>query len=125
MDDDQVMAESERREAAAKELHATLDACRTAGLTPDEILQIVRSVLEKGDILIEGTLFDHLRDGEAADIIRIMYGVLSPVAKLSFAVERRSRKNIHDFCEDAGIANSNVSITPEGDSLRVEIAKLQ
>ena len=125
MDDDEIIAASERREVAARELHATLQACRNAGLTPDEILQIVRSLLEAGDILIEGTLFDQLRPEEAEAILRIMYGALSPTAKLSFAVERRSRSQIQDLCEDAGIRNSNVSITPEGDSLRVEIAKVQ
>ena len=126
MDDDSgIIADGEKREIALALLRDAVEACREADLTRDEILHHVHPLFTDDDVYIEGTLFDHLDDGEASEVIRIIYGVMPEGGTLAFSVERRSRNKILELCEEADIGRINVTITREGKSLRVSIAKLQ
>ena len=124
-DDSDLIAAGEKREAALAQLREAVAACSDADLTPSEILRVVHPLFTDDDVLIEGALFDHLEDGEAAEILRISYRVMPEGGTLSFAVERRSRSKILELCDDAEIGKGNVKITRERESLRVEIMKLQ
>ena len=126
MDDDgEIVAASERRELALAQLREAVAACGSADLTRDEILHIVHPLFTDDDIYIEGSLFDHLDDGDAAKIIRIIYAGIPEGGTLAFSVERRSRGKIRELCEEVDIGKGNVTITREGKSLRVSIVKLQ
>jgi hypothetical protein len=124
-DDSEIIAASEKREVALAQLRDAVVACGNADLTRDEILHVVHPLFTADDVLIEGPLFDHLEDGEASEIIRIIYGVMPEGGTLSFALARRSRNKILELCDDVDIAKSNVKITAERKSLRVAITKLQ
>jgi hypothetical protein len=124
-DDSEIIAAGEKREIALEQLREAVAACTDADLTRDEILHVVHPLFTEDDVYIEGSLFDHLDDGEASEIIRIIYGVTPEGATLAFSVERRSRNKILELCDDAGIGKGNVTISREGKSLRVSIAKLQ
>jgi hypothetical protein len=124
-DDSEIIAAGEKREIALEQLREAVVACSDADLTRDEILHVVHPLFTDDDVYIEGSLFDHLDDGEASEIIRIIYGVTPEGATLAFSVERRSRNKILELCDDANIGKGNVTISREGKSLRVSIAKLQ
>ncbi|HEX6097065.1 MAG TPA: hypothetical protein VF432_12125 [Thermoanaerobaculia bacterium] len=124
-DDSEIIAAGEKREMALEQLRAAVAACSDADLTRDEILHYVDPLFTEDDVYIQGSLFDHLDDGEASEIIRIISGVMPEGATLAFSVERRSRNKILELCDDAGIGKGNVVISREGKSLRVSIAKLQ
>lgn len=124
-DDSEIIAAGEKREIALEQLRDAVAACRDADLTRDEILHFVHPLFTDDDVYIEGSIFDHLDDGEAFEVIRIIYGVMPEGATLAFSVERRSRNRIYELCDDAEIGRGNVTISREGKSLRVSIVKLQ
>jgi hypothetical protein len=124
-DDSEIIADAEKREIALALLRDAVAACRDADLTRDEILQKVHPLFTEDDVYIEGPLFDHLDDGDASEIIRIIYTVMPEGGTLAFSVERRSRSRILKLCEEVNIGEGNVAITWEGKSLRVSIVKLQ
>lgn len=126
MDDDgEILADGEKREIALAQLRDAVAACNDADLTRDEILHVIHPLFTDDDVFIEGALFDHLDDGEASEIIRIVYGVMPEGGTLAFSVERRSRGRILELCDDVDIGKGNVTIIREGKSLRVSIVKLQ
>ncbi|HET8772925.1 MAG TPA: hypothetical protein VFP80_04010 [Thermoanaerobaculia bacterium] len=124
-DDSEIIAASEQREIALARLRDAVAACRNADLTRDEILQCVHPLFTDDDVYIEGALFDHLDDGEASEVIRIIYGVMPEGGTLAFSVQRRSRNKIIELCIDADIGAGNVKIVRERSSRRVSIVKLQ
>lgn len=126
MDDDaEIIAASEKREAALTQLREAVAACGEADLTQHEILQTVHPLFTEDDVFIEGALFDHLEDGEASEILRIIYRALPEGGTLVFSVWRRSRSAILNLCDAGDIAKANVVIHRERDSLRIVITKLQ
>ena len=126
MDDDaEIIAASEKREAALAQLREAVAACGEADLTQHEILQAVHPLFTEDDVYIEGALFDHLEDGEASEVLRIIYGVLPQGGTLVFSVSRQSRSAILKLCDAARIPGMNVVIRRERDSLGVTITKLQ
>lgn len=127
MNEREIITEVEKREAAIQMLLDAVVACWDAKLTRDDILEVLRPQLFTGDdgILVEGPLLDVLSDGEASTLIRIVHRALSEGATLSFVAGRRSPGEIHQLCDDAVIGRANVTITAEGQSLRVAIQKLQ
>lgn len=124
-DDSEIIAASEERELALAQLREAVAACRDADLTRDEILHHVHPLFTDDDVYIEGALFDHLEDGEASEILRIIYGVMPEGGILAFSVERRSRSKVIELVDDANIGAGNVKIIREGKSQRVSIVKLQ
>ncbi len=124
-DDSEIIADGEKREIALTQLRDAVAACSDADLTRDEILRYVHPLFTDDDVYIEGSLFDHLDDGDASEIIRIIYGVMPEGGTLAFSVERRSRSKILQLCKDADVGQGNVTIIWEGKSLRVSIVKLQ
>ena len=125
MNEDEIVAQVEKREEAIRKLREALAACREADLTADEILAVVRPLLLGDDGILIGSLVDHLRDGEASTIIRIIYGGLSEGATLSFIAARRTRTEIRALCDEAVIGRANVNISSEAPYQRVSITKLQ
>lgn len=122
--DDQIIAQSEKREESVRRLCDALAECQQSDLTDDEILGVLRAHLIGDDGILLGTLVDQLNDGEASTVIRIIYGGLSAGSTLSF-VASRTPGQIDALCDDAAISHSNVTLTPEGGKHRVSIEKLQ
>ena len=126
MDDDgAIIAAAEKREVALAQLREAVAACTDADLTRDEILHVVHPLFTDDDVFVEGPIFDHLEDSEAAEILWMIYGAMPQGATLAFGVRRRSRSKILEICGEADISGENVTINRERDSLRVEITKLQ
>lgn len=124
-DDSDILAASEQREAALARLREAVVACHDVDLTRGELLHVVHPLFDDDDVYIEGALFDHLEDGEASEIVRMIYGAMPQGATLAFGVMRRSRKSVLELCDAAKISQENVIITRERNSWRVEITKLQ
>ncbi|MGZ5440585.1 MAG: hypothetical protein ACXW31_13120 [Thermoanaerobaculia bacterium] len=127
MNEREIITQVEKREAAVQLLRDAVAACWEAELTRDDILEVLRPQLFTGDdgILVEGPLLEQLSDAEASSIIRTIHGALSEGATLSFVAGRRSPAQVYALCHEADIGRANVTITAEGQSLRVAIAKLQ
>lgn len=126
MDDDaKIIGDAEVREAALARLREAVRDCLDTDLTRDEILQAVRPLFSADDVLIEGDVFDHLEDGEGTTIIRLLYGVIPQGGTIAFGVTRRSRRAIEELCDAAGVPKANITISHEGNALRVAVMKLQ
>jgi hypothetical protein len=124
-DDAEIIAAGEKREVALEQLREAVAACGEADLTRDEILEVVHPLFTDDDVFIEGALFDHLEDGEATEVLRIIYRCLPEGGMLALSVARRSRSKILKLCDDADIAQGNVEISREKRSLRISVTKLQ
>ncbi len=117
MDDDgEITAQGE----ALHKLIEAMHVCRKAELPRAEILEVVRPyLLEDDDIALEGTLIEHLSDGDASQIIQIVYEALLSGARFTFIDARRTRKELLEICDGTG----DVTFTREGRRRRVTITK--
>ena len=124
-EDSEIIVQVERRERAIRRLRDALSECRSADLTTNEILAVVRpSLLGEGGLLIEGFLVERLDPNEASTVLRILHGSLSDDATLTF-IARGAPAQIHAICDDAEISRDDVTITAEAHWRRVSITKLQ
>ena len=116
-EDSEITAQGE----ALHKLITAMHACHDAEVPRAEILEIVRPyLLEDDDIAIEGSLIEHLSDGDASQIIQIVYAALLSGAAFSFVDGRRTRTEILELC--AGI-EENVTFTRDRKKRRVWITK--
>ena len=112
-----------------------------------DALSVARN-LQRGafDLVLAGGLFDYLEPRPATVLLKIAYNLLSPGGTFFFTniaegnpyrplieyfgnwrLIERSREDILEFCDAAGIPRSNVTIRREetGLALLIEVAKLQ
>lgn len=140
MNDSEILALSEKRERAIQRLQEAIAACKQAELTHDEVLQLFRSDGDQ-NVILDGSLIDHLDDDDATMLLRMAYGALTEGAAFVFTsvAEKRARREsiyvrppivrteqeIRALCAAAGIGGTNVTVTREARSLRVALEKLQ
>jgi len=115
-DESDVTAQGE----ALHQLITAMRACRDSAVPRAEVLEIVRPyLLEDDDIALEGMLIEHLSDGDASQIIQIVYEALLSGATFTFLDGRRTRKELLEICDGTG----EVVFTRDGHRRRVTITK--
>lgn len=140
MNDSETLALSEKRERAIQRLREAITACQQAELTYDEVLRLLRSDGDQ-NIILNGSLIDHLDDEDATALLRMAYRALTDGAAFVFTsvaekgarresiyVRRpivRTEQEIRALCAEAGIGGTNVTVTREARTLRVALEKLQ
>jgi len=108
---------------AIERLRRAIDAAQ-AELSRDEMLSLVRAHDDQ-DVILDGSLIDHLSDRDARTLLQVAYRALEEGATFVLSVATRTEQDIRALCADAGIGDLNVKITRDARSLRVALAKLQ
>ena len=140
MNDSETLALSQKRERAIQRLREAIAACKQAELTHDELLRLLRSDGDQ-NVILDGSLIDHLDDDDATALLQIAYRALTEGASFVFTsiAEKsahresiyirppivRTEQEIRALCAEAGIGGTNVTVTREARSLRVALEKLQ
>jgi hypothetical protein len=105
---------------ALQKLIEAMHTCRDAEVPRAEILEVIRPyLLEDDDIALEGTLVEHLSDGDASQLIQIVYEALLSGARFMLVDGRRTRKELLDLCDGLG----EVTFNRDGKKRRVTITK--